>query len=84
MSDSPFRIAGAVDEAEGERLLALAARLQREASPVLGEGGYAELVDENDPDGMVRICQADGTLVMMLPREDWQKLRASVKTEPKP
>lgn len=31
-------------------------------------GDYIELVDENDPDGPVRICRADGTLVMQGPQ----------------
>ena len=38
-------------------------------------GDYAQLVDEDDEQGMVGIYREDGTLVMVMPRETWDHMR---------
>ena len=49
-----------------------------ESSPLPGgheDGDYAELVDENDPDGPVRICNKVGREKIIMPRTLWDELR---------
>jgi hypothetical protein len=38
-------------------------------------GDYAELVNENDPDGLVQICSASGVRKILMPRDVWEELR---------
>ena len=56
-------------------LAELAALIERQATIALGEGDYAELVNEDEPDGYVRVCRKDGTPVIFAPRALWDKLR---------
>jgi len=38
------------------------------------EGDYAELVNENDEQGLVRVCSKNGSVVMVIPRDVWDRL----------
>jgi hypothetical protein len=38
-------------------------------------GNTASLVDESDPDGLVKICDVDGNLLILMPREDYESMR---------
>ena len=42
------------------------------------KGDYAELVDENDEQGMVGIYRKSGTPVLFMPRDVWDRLREEV------
>jgi len=42
-------------------------------------GDYAELVDENDPEGMVQVCTSDGTPRIIMSRADWDAARKDYK-----
>lgn len=47
-------------------------------------GDYAELLDENDENGLVCLRRAKGELVMALPRELYEKLRMTRIEPPAP
>lgn len=38
-------------------------------------GDYIELVDEDDEQGPVRLCRADGTMVMCMPRSAYEAFK---------
>lgn len=42
-------------------------------------GGTASLVDENDPDGSVQLCDKDGNPHMLMSRGDYEAIRAYKK-----
>lgn len=39
-------------------------------------GDYAELEDENDPDGVVSLKRASGEVFAQMPRDVWDAIRA--------
>lgn len=55
-------------------LLALKQTLD-DIDPVSPEpGDYAELVDENDPNGIVQICRQNGQVMMLMSREVYEAM----------
>lgn len=61
------------NEIEKRRFFDALARMQPEV--LIDEGGYAELVDEANPQGPVQLCKRDGTVEVILPRADYDALR---------
>lgn len=43
------------------------------------EGDYAQLADEENETGLVNVYRKNGTLVLQMPREVWDQLRAHPK-----
>lgn len=39
------------------------------------KGDYAELVNEDDEEGLVQICRKNGSVLMVMPIEVWKELR---------